>query len=673
MTLSLGVDTGGTYTDAVLIQDEKTVIATAKSLTTRHDLAEGIGKAVAAVLRDANVDPDQITLASLSTTLATNALIEGQGERVGLVLVGFNEADMKRHGLTDAMAGDPHILITGGHNHAGNEAQPLDEDSLRDWLTLQAADVSGFAIAAQFATRNTAHEKRVSDMIHALSGKPISCSHHLSSKLNGPKRALTAILNARLIGMIDRLITRAQTRLTELGIHAPLMVVRGDGALISAEFALERPIETILSGPAASIVGARWMTGATDALVSDIGGTTTDVAVLRDGRPAIDPEGARVGPFRTMVEAVAMRTSGLGGDSEAHFVSKGLSSSISLGPRRVVPVSLIAMDAPERVHQVLEKQLRSSTLSEYFARFVRAVPGAHRTGLPPRDEALLQRIGDQLHPLGEVLENRLEYNALRRLVDRGLVQISGVTPSDASHVLGRADTWDAEAAHMALELFSRQRTGAGKRFAGSADEVARRVVDQLTQQTSLALLETAFGEEEDDFGVSASDLARHVLTQRGLNRHRGLVKLEAGLNLPVVGLGASAPTYYPAVGTRLHCDMILPEHAGVANAIGAVVGRVTIRETGNITCPSEGVFRVHLEAGPEDFRSAEEGLIRLEQVLGLLSENGAKAAGAEGIQVVVKREIRTATIEGQEVFIDAEVVAEASGRPRIATEHQDSI
>ena len=149
----------------------------------------------------------------------------------------------------------------------------------------------------------------------------MSCSHHLSAKLNGPKRALTALLNARLIGMIDRLIGRAQDALIASGVNAPLMVVRGDGALISAAMARERPIETILSGPAASIVGARWLTGAEHALVSDIGGTTTDIAVLRDGRPTIDPAGAQVGPYRTMVEAVAMRTSGLGGDSEVHFIA----------------------------------------------------------------------------------------------------------------------------------------------------------------------------------------------------------------------------------------------------------------------------------------------------------------------------------------------------------------
>ncbi len=161
MALSLGVDTGGTYTDAVLIEDEKTVIAAAKSLTTRHDLAEGIGLAAEAVFDEAGVSPTDVTLASLSTTLATNALIEGQGERVGLVLVGFDEKDMARGGLAEAIGDDPFVLIAGGHDYAGNEAAALDEAALAAWLDEHGDEVSGFAIGAQFATRNTAHERRV--------------------------------------------------------------------------------------------------------------------------------------------------------------------------------------------------------------------------------------------------------------------------------------------------------------------------------------------------------------------------------------------------------------------------------------------------------------------------------------------------------------------------------
>src|SRR5690606_22589499 len=115
-----------------------------------------------------------------------------------------------------------------------------------------------------------------------------------------------------------------------------------DGALVSASFARMRPIETILSGPAASLVGARHLTGLDRAVVSDIGGTTTDVAVLEDGRPRIDPEGATVGGYRTMVEAVSMRTFGLGGDSEVALKESALDFPILLGPRPLVPLALAA-------------------------------------------------------------------------------------------------------------------------------------------------------------------------------------------------------------------------------------------------------------------------------------------------------------------------------------------
>ena len=666
MALLLGVDTGGTYTDAVLMRDEEAVIASAKSLTTRQDLAIGVGAAVRAVLAEADVDPGEIALASLSTTLATNALVEGQGGRVALIYIGFRERDLEAHGLAEALKGDPSIVLTGGHNHAGGEAAPLDEEALLAFLETHKDAVSGFAVASQFATRNPAHELRAAEMVADVTGRPVSASHQLSAKLNGPKRAMTAVLNARLIGMIDRLIGRAEDTLVALGVTAPLMVVRGDGALISSAQARERPIETILSGPAASIVGARWMTGAELALVSDIGGTTTDVALLKGGRPKIDPAGARVGPYRTMVEAVAMRTTGLGGDSEVHFISEGLQGGLTLGPSRVLPISLLAVEAPDVVHNALDAQVRSTTPGEHDARFVRAVPGMSREGLGAREESLLERIGDGVHPMSDVLRARVEQGALKRLVARGLVQVAGVTPSDASHVLGRVMEWDAGAARKALQLLGRKRTGSGTVLSNDAEDVAQRIVDQLTHQTALALLETAFAEEEMPFDAMAEDLARHELMQRGMVKRTGLVKLETGLDVPVVGLGASAPSYYPAVGDRLGCEMILPEHAGVANAIGAVVGRVTMRQSGTVTSPSEGKFRVHLLDGPQDFGDQASALALLEDTLRDTALAEAQAAGAEDIQVSVKKDIRVAGVEAREVFVEAVITVEAAGRPRVA-------
>ena len=210
----------------------------------------------------------------------------------------------------------------------------LDLAALEAALPELAAGVSGFAVCAYFAVRNPAHEIAARDLIREKTGLPVTASHELSAKLGGPRRALTTLLNARLISMIDRLVAATEGFLEQRGIAAPLMVVRGDGALVSAAFARQRPIETILSGPAASLVGARHMTGLDEAVVSDIGGTTTDVAVLDKGRPRLDPEGATVGGFRTMVEAVAMRTFGLGGDSEVALEDGGL---IAEDPARAAP------------------------------------------------------------------------------------------------------------------------------------------------------------------------------------------------------------------------------------------------------------------------------------------------------------------------------------------------
>lgn len=665
MAYFLGVDTGGTYTDAVIVDEAADrVIGKAKSLTTRADLALGIGRAVDAALAQSGVAAAEVALVSLSTTLATNALVEGQGGRVALIFVGFDDGDLDRGGLIEALKGDPVIRMAGGHSHAGTETEPLDLATLETQLLELGPQVMGFAIAARFATRNPAHEIAIRDLVRRVTGRPATCSHELSAQLNGPKRALTAVLNARLIGMIDRLVAACERHLAEIGIDAPLMVVRGDGALISASMVRERPIETILSGPAASIVGARWLTGAQDALVSDIGGTTTDVALLRGGLPEIDPAGARVGGFRTMVEAVAMRTTGLGGDSEVHLKTEGLVGGLRLGPRRLIPIALLAADHPAMVHATLDRALSTETAGEFDGRFV--VPMAGQTGgLTPREQTVLARITEPM-PMAQALTSRLEVAALERLVARGLVMISGVTPSDASHVLGRLDAWDATASEKAVRLLGRRRNGAGERFATDAAVLAQGIIDQLTSQTVDCLLEAAFDEDDAFDGQPSETLARHPLTTAALGQHKGILHLSARLGVPVIGLGASAPSYYGAVGDRLHCQMILPEHAGVANAIGAVVGQVSQRVQAIVTSPAEGRFTAHLPDGLQQFSDRNTALAALEAALIAEATARARAAGAEDLRVTTSRDVREADIEGRTMFIEATITATASGRPRVA-------
>jgi N-methylhydantoinase A/oxoprolinase/acetone carboxylase beta subunit len=429
----------------------------------------------------------------------------------------------------------------------------------------------------------------------------------------------------------------------------------------------ERPIETILSGPAASIVGARWLTGEADALVSDIGGTTTDVALLKGGLPEIDPMGAQVGGFRTMVEAVAMRTTGLGGDSAVHLQTEGLDGGLSLGPRRLVPLSLLAVEAPEIVHAALDRALAADAVGEHDGRFVVPFAGAV-DGLNAREAALLARITGVM-PVASALQTRIDTAALERLVARGLVRLSGATPSDAAHVLGLLSDWDGAAAEKGLRLLTRRRNGRGDRFAPDAKTLARMIVDQLTEQTVDCLLEAAFG-EDGGFDQPPEVLARHPLTRAGLRGHEGVMAISVRLNVPVVGLGASAPTYYPAVGERLHTRMVLPAHAGVANAIGAVVGQISQRMTGTVTSPGEGRYTAHLLHGPQGFNDLETALAAMETALAAEATRRAKASGALDLRVTLTRAVRDAAVEGSAMFIEATLTATATGRPRVAHKAQ---
>lgn len=660
--LNLGIDTGGTYTDAVLFDQDQGVVAKAKALTTRHDLTEGIGNAVSAVLQESEADPSSVQLVSLSTTLATNALVEGQGSRAALVMIGFGPEDLKRDGLADALGGDPVLFVPGGHNVHGHET-PLDLDPLESVVDRWADDVAAVAIAGYFAVRNPGHELAARDLVRARSGLPVTCSHELSSKLGGPRRALTTLLNARLVAMIDRLIGATEGYLQQCGIVAPLMVVRGDGALIAADLARTRPIETILSGPAASLVGAHHLTGASNAVVSDIGGTTTDVAILQDGLPRIDPDGAVVGGFRTMVEAVAMRTFGLGGDSEVRIDETGLAANLTLGPRRLVPLSLAAHLEPDAVNDVLARQLQTGQPGRLDGRFVRrtGVPESMASGLAPQEAALFERVPDSFLPLDRVLSATPQRATLDRLVSRGLVQLAGFTPSDAMHVLGRQSGWDAEAAKSGGELVARRKSGSGNRIAADATALALLTIDRLTRQSSEVVLSACLAED----GQQAIDPTRSAAVDSALKRSPGIVQFSLALDRPLIGLGASAPAYYPAVASMLGSESFVPEHAGVANAIGAVVGQVRTTVDVFVSQPQEGLFAVNGGGISERIADEDEALDRARAVARNAALEQAASAGATDAVVELTEAVDAPIIENTRTLIEARISATATGRPRI--------
>ena len=669
MGLLLGIDTGGTYTDAALVDEHIRVIASAKALTTKHDLAIGIREAMGAVLGKADAPIDMV---SLSTTLATNALVEGHGSPICLLLPGYQEQHLSRAGLAEAMRGDPVVFLSGGHDAGGLERMPLDPLAVRAAVEKYAPKVAAFAVSAQFAVRNPAHELAVAEIVSELCDRPVTLGHTLSAKLDAPRRALTAAFNARLIPLLQQLISAAREMLREHAIEAPLMVVKGDGSLVRAEFAEACPVETILSGPAASVVGARHLAAADgerydDLLISDMGGTTTDIALLRDGRPALNTEGALVGGWRTMVEAVQVHTYGLGGDSQIAYDLK--KRRYDIGPRRAVPLSLLAMQHP-RVLDKLRLQAAEPFTRSHNGQFVlRLREPPHSINFSPAQQRIWAACADGPGCLQDIFGEHSQQTALKRLVDQGLVIVAGFTPSDAAHVAGRHSGWNTEAARLGATIWRRYaEEHLGDRLPGVAagDDLAfaEGVLAATSRLAAKYLVTSAFGEQRGRV-LASLPAAQQELIDMALDgpREGDLMRFDLQFRHPLLGIGAPAACYYPATAELLDSALICPQHADIANAIGAVAGGVSQRAEAIITPIGTARFRAHTAQGVETFGDLEAAADWALQQVESRARELAEEAGAGEIEVRSERRDKVVEEGGLKVFFESRISATAFGRP----------
>jgi N-methylhydantoinase A/oxoprolinase/acetone carboxylase beta subunit len=664
--LWLGLDTGGTFTDAVLLADGRRVVASTKALTTPWDLAIGIGKAIRAVLDllPAGARREDISLVSVSTTLATNAVVEHRFSPVCTLLIGFDDAMVERSGLKRHGAGAL-ARIQGGHTATGEESSPLDEETVRRAVREHEDRVEAFAVAGNFSVRNPAHELRARQIIRALSPKPVTCAHELSSRLDAPRRALTAALNARLTPQIRHLIEALARVLKDVSIDAPLMIVKGDGSLMKAEVALEYPVETILSGPAASVVGAGFLAGAADFVVSDMGGTTTDIAVVSGGRPVVRAEGALVGVWRTMVEAVDVRTSGLGGDSEVYFDRQ---LRLRVGPRKAVPLSLLAQSFPAVLPQ-LRSLAEFERLPDHPVQFALRSPDR---APPAHLSPLERRVWDalQLEPrhVSEVVRNASGLEALRRLADAGLASLAAFTPSDAMHVLGRQHGWCREAAECGARILAtEERNARGAAVAATPQAICERTYEHVVRETGRVLLEAALAHDPGleaggrGWGLLGDRLIEEVIAGR---RFSGLVQAQLGLSRPLIAIGAPVGAYYPEVARRLGALLSIPDHAAVCNAVGAVAGVVSQTVEILVNQPTFKVFRVHDPAGSEDYADPEPALAHARRVSRDLALAAARRAGAADPHVETSVAEKLAHVgAGTEYLAEAVARSTATGRP----------
>ncbi|MBK7546973.1 MAG: hydantoinase/oxoprolinase family protein [Rhodoferax sp.] len=669
MTYFLGIDTGGTFTDAVLLDADKTIVASAKSLTTRFDLALGIAASLDKLPSDLL---SRVGLVSLSTTLTTNSVVEGKGSPVCVLLAGYDPPQIKASGLVELLGNEAIVALTGGHDAGGFPVQPLDEAAARAAILHHAPRVSAFAISASFGVRNPEHELQLRAWVESLCDKPVTCGHELASSLGAPRRAMTVALNARMISHVKALIDSVERTLHARQIDAPLMMVKGDGTLINVASALQRPVGTVLSGPAASVLGACALSGLQNAIVADMGGTTTDIAVVRNGRPELSFDGAMIGQWRPMVEAVKVYAIGLGGDSEVRFQG---GDGLAIGPRRVVPLSLLAHEHPH-VLAVLERQQAESPHGSQI-RFAQRLQA---------DEATLARLPDdelrawELLAKGPVdmeranIEDRALSKALARLERKGLAIYSGFTPSDAAHVLGMSNHWNTDAAIFGARIWARQMRhlyGLGTWVLGDALAPSQQVVDKVVDTICQKLIEAGLNDVGQMNEGNANKMAA-LLTQMALHRRTSgtgpaaVFNLQFASGVPLVAVGAPAASYYPKVAHGLGVQLVMPLHAEVANAVGAVLGQVSQRVHITVSQPVKGVFRVFTQAGPRDFDRLAPAIALAQDLAGQEATTRALHAGAASVIVEFSQEDNNVNndIDGN-MFFEARVTATASGAPVI--------
>ncbi len=656
----IGIDTGGTYTDAVVIdQNTQRILTSAKSITTKGDLSEGVGLA----MRDAlatlkgQVDSSAIKLVCVSTTLATNAVVEGHGGAACAVLIGFDDKMVARTGIAAAFPDMPILRITGGHDHNGDTVVALDEKQLMAELLALKGKVGAVAIASTFAVRNTAHEAAARTMVEAVLGLPVTVSSELSSALDAPRRALTAVLNARLIGHISRLISAVKTAMADIDIVCPLMIMKGDGSLALADSVAQRPIETILSGPAASIVGAKWLSGLDDFIMSDMGGTTTDVGILERGRPLVAPQGAEVGGWRTMVKAIDVKTIGLGGDSEISF---GLNGKIEVGPQRAVPLSLLCHRVPGAL-ELLKADLAETEGGSMLGRFLVLPFGQadrpQQQGLTAREAEVLADVSDYPVALRKVAVSSAAMRAVASLRKKGLVQFCGFTPSDAAHVLDLQANWNREAAVLAATLLVRFRT---MKLPDDSEvsNFCRAVWDATVTQTAHIIIETAMGSSHDSASLVAAVCAGKPRVGRAQ------VTLSPGM--PIVAVGGPVRVYYDEVAQRLSTQVVFAPFCDVANAVGAASAMVADTVTVSVEGDGNGVFRVHGAGRSEQFGSGKLALARAEELARQTAELQALERGAHAPRVDLTVETNLMPeARDADGLLTARVIAEAIGRPTI--------
>ena len=655
--LHLGIDTGGTFTDGVLLDPATCkVVKKAKVLTTHHDLRLCIADILDALLTH---QPNTVSLVSLSTTLATNSIAEGKSRPVALFLLGYDPDLVYKFTFDSQFGGSPLFFVRGRHDLHGVEQQSLDLPALEAALQGLEDRVEAIAVASYAGMRNPDHEQQAAHLASLTSRLPVVQSHHLSQNLDSIRRATTARLNASLLSTTYHFLYTVQDMLRDKGIHSPLYVVKGDGSLASAAYAADHPVELIHSGPATSAIGGSYLAGTRAALVVDIGGTTTDLTLTGSGS-ALPGEGeATVGEYRTALRTIRAHSFGLGGDSLIRFTPHG---GIQIGPERAVPLAYLAQVDPTMRQELVDWLSNPSAIwysdqLEFW--FLRRPPS--RVPSDPRVQKALEilkqgpvRVRRLLKMVDAVSPLQL---AADQLIREDVIARAGLTPTDLLHVTGEYCPWDSAVARQAVAAAAAQWAIAPESFIQRiGDTITRRITAEIVQFLSGARL------PEKDFGYTRKDLA-HYMFDENILPEDPFLGVNFQLKVPMVGIGAPAKAFLKPVARALHTKIQFPRHFEVANAVGTVVGNVLVREEAEVLpWVEDQVQRGYFARAGGIQRSFEDraGAVAFARdSISALAAEGARAAGAATPSI----DLEQTELPGNMLRL----VARAAGKPATGT------
>ncbi|MGN1158516.1 MAG: hydantoinase/oxoprolinase family protein [Agathobacter sp.] len=612
--IGLGIDTGGTCTDAVLFDmDKRQVLSWGKTQTTKHNLERGIDTALGQLDKALL---SQVKMVSLSTTLATNACVEGRGGRVKLLFIGVDqkvvEETYEKYGFTST---DDFVFLPGEPKE-GFEPDFGQLEKMADCFE----GAGGIAITQLFASRNAGtYEQQAKAILEKYYEVPIICAYELFSDLNAITRGAGAFLNAQLIPLIEEFLHAVKIVLEKRNIDAPIYIVRSDGSLMNESFTRKNPVETLLCGPAASALGGAYMAEVSDGLIVDIGGTTTDVAIMNQGMLKSVTDGISIGSWKTFVKGMYIDTFGLGGDSGLKIEQRQL----VLANYRLMPVCMAAYDFPELKERILDgcSQKAYSWVVPYEG-FVLIKPIDESLDYEEYEKKLVRALGKSPLLLQEAADAiRMDFYSMNtdRLEKEGAILRFGLTPTDMMHVRGDFTDYDGEVSAAAFEWLSRYLKTTTEEL---IDLVYEKVTKKLYCNLVRILLENGCerykngvpGEVLDfidesyyvNAGPDGGTLGAGTVKSAGHSHFVGM-RPTFSTDYTLVGVGAPTHVFLPMVAKKLGTECVLPEYAKVANALGTLAGRISVTRRAEIKlCAEEaGVYEVILGGRRFPFEDCE--------------------------------------------------------------------